>query len=147
MAEKTPSIGIAAYVAIGTSTTFTELCTLSVAGGGAEAGVVELEQCLNETEVTQTTDAAKDKTMTIQYKKLTGTATTVISEQLTAAVKARTTVKLAIKYPTTTTVYGRRDGLLADHDTDSTSRPNHLSNTMVFLPQSAWTYSTTAPSV
>lgn len=145
MSQKTPSIGIAAYVAIGTTNTFTELCTLGVGGGGAEAAIVELEPCLNETEITQTVDIAKDKPITLQYKRLTGASAT-ISDNLTAAVKARTTVKLAIKYPLTTAVYARRDGLLSDHDTDTSSRPNHLTNSMTFLPQSAVTYSTTAPS-
>jgi hypothetical protein len=145
MSEKTPSIGIAAYVAIGTTTTFTELCTLGVGGGGAEAAIVELEPCLNETEVTQTVDIPKDKPITIQYKRLTGASAT-ISDNLKAALKAKTTIKLAIKYPTSTAVYARQDGLLSDHDTDTSSRPNHLTNTMVFLPQSAVTYSTTAPA-
>lgn len=144
MSEKTPSIGIAAYVAIGTSTTYTELCTIGVGGGGAEAAIVELEPCLNETEITQTVDIAKDLPITVQYKRLTGTAAT-ISDNLTAAVKARTSVALKIKYPLTTTVYGHRTGYVSVHDTDTSSRPNHLTNTMTFLPTSAVTYSTTAP--
>ena len=144
MAEKVPSIGVAAYVAIGTVTTFTELCTLGVSGGGAEASVVELEPCLNETEVTQTVDLPKNKTITVQYKKEAGASG--LSQLLHAATKARTTVKLAIKYPLSTVIYGRRDGYITDHDDDGTSRPNHLACTMTVIPTGDWTYSTTAPA-
>jgi hypothetical protein len=147
MSEKKKSIGMAVYVAIGTVTTFTELCTVDVpSGNGAEASVIELEPCLNETEIEQTVDLAKDTPIEMQYKKMVGTATTVISEQLVAAVKARSTVKLGIAYPGSTTVYGRRDGYLVSHNDDAVSRGEYLTCSMSFLPTSAMSYSTTAPA-
>jgi len=90
MSTKTKSIGMAVYVAISTSTSapHTELCTVDVpSGNGAEAGVIELEPCLNETEIEQTVDLAKDTPIEMKYKKLIGTSST-ISDLLLAAVKA-----------------------------------------------------------
>ena len=148
MSTKTKSIGMAVYVAISTSTsaTHTELCTVDVpSGNGAEAGVIELEPCLNETEIEQTVDLAKDTPIEMKYKKLIGTTAT-ISDLLLAAVKARSVVQLAIKYPLTTPVYGKRTGYIISHNDDTVSRGEYLTCTMSFLPTTAATYSTTAPS-
>jgi hypothetical protein len=148
--SKVKSIEMAAYVAIGTTTTFTELCTLNISGGGAEASVVDLEACLNDDEIEQTVDLAKNKPMTIQYKKLVATGGT-ISDSLVDAVKDRTPVKVRIKYPLTVPVYGARTCFISDHDDDQTSRPNHVTCTMQLIPVAGtsgdWTYSTTAPVV
>jgi hypothetical protein len=148
MSNKIKSIGMAAYAAIGTATTFTELCTMDSSGGGKEAGIIELEPCLNETEIEQTVDLPKRKPITVVYKKLVGTAAN-ISTNLLALVGTSTAVKYAVKYPTpnsTAAVYGRVDCLCTDHDDDSVTRGNYLTNTMVLVPTTEWTYSTTAPA-
>lgn len=143
--SKVLSKGIAAYVAIGTVTTFTELCTMDISGGGVEASLVELEACLNEDVIAQVVDLPKDLPIDITYKKLVSTGAT-ISTNLEAALKAGTTVKLGIKYPLAVAVYGRRDGKLVSHNNDATSRPNHLTCSMQIIPTGDWSYSTVAPS-
>lgn len=143
--SKVLSKGVAAYVAIGTATTFVELCTMDISGGGVEASLVELEACLNEDEITQVVDLPKDLPIDITYKKLVATGATV-SNNLEAALKAGTGVKLGVKYPLAIPVYGRRDGSLVSHNNDATSRPNHLTCSMQIIPTGDWSYSTTAPS-
>lgn len=148
MSTKSKSIGMAVYVAISTSTsaTHTELCTVDVpSGNGAESSVIEHEPCLNETEIEQTVDLAKDTPIELKYKKLIGTSATV-TDNLLAAVKARSVVQLAIKYPLTTPVYGKRTGYLISHNDDTVSRGEYLTCSMSFLPTSAMTYSTSAPA-
>lgn len=147
MSTKTKSIGLAVFVSIATNTsgTHTELCTVDVpSGNGAEAGVIELEPCLNETEIEQTIDLAKDTPIDFKYKKLIGTSAT-ISDNLLAAVKARSIVQVAIKYPLTTPVYGKRSGYLISHTDDNVSRGEYLTCSMSFLPTTIATYTTTAP--
>ncbi len=136
------SIGIASYVAIGTLTTFTELCTVSNSDGGKEAAILEFEPCLNDTTIEQGVDLPKDLPLEVQYKRRVGAAE--ISTSLLAAVGG--TVKYAVKYPTATTVYGRVDCKLTKHESDSTSRGSHLTASMTLLPTGAWSYSTTAPA-
>lgn len=138
----TKSIGIKTYVAIGTVTTFTELCTLSNTDGGKEAAVFEFEPCLGDTEIVHGVEIPKDLPIEIQYKKKVGAG------EISAALDAATggTVKLAIKYPLDVPVYGRRDCYLSKHESDASSRPNHLTCSMSLMPFGAWTYSTTAPS-
>ena len=143
--SKVLSKGVTTYVAIGTTTTFTELCTMDISGGGCEASLVELEACLGETEIEQVVDLAKDLPIDITYKKQVTTGGGNISTSLEAAVKAGTTVKLGVKYPLATTVYGRVDCLPVSHNNDATSRPNHLTCTLQLIPTGDWTYSTTAP--
>ena len=143
---KVLSKGVAAYVAIGTTTTFTELCTMDISGGGVEASLVELEACLNETTIEQVTDLPKELPVDITYKKLVASGGGQISDLLEAAVRAGSTIKLGVKYPLATTVYGRRDGLIVSHNNDATSRPNHLTCSMQIIPTGVWTYGTTAPA-
>lgn len=145
--SKVLSKGVAAYVAIGTTTTFTELCTMDVSGGGCEASLVELEACLNETDIEQVTDLAKDLPIDVTYKKLVASGGGTISTSLEAAVKAGTTVKLAVKYPLATTVYGRIDCKPVSHNNDATSRPNHLTCSLQLIPTGAWTYNTTVAGI
>jgi len=143
MSEKKKSIGMAIYVAIGTTTTFTELCTVEVPSGhGREASIIELEPCLNETIVEQTADLPKETQVEFKYKKLVGTGT-VISDSLKAAVGS--TIKIGLKYPGVTTVYGRHDGILVIHTDDTVSRGEYLTCFMCFLPTTNMSYSTTAP--
>lgn len=138
----TKSIGITTYVAIGTLTTFTELCTLSNTDGGKEAPIFEYEPCLADTEIEQGVEIPKDLPIEIQYKRRVGASE--VSLALENAVGG--TVKLAVKYPHATPVYGRRDCNLSKHENDQSSRPNHLTCSMTLQPYGDWTYSTTAPA-
>lgn len=145
--SKVLSKGVAAYVAIGTTTTFTELCTMDISGGGVEASLVELEACLNEDTIEQITDLPKLLPIDITYKKQVASGGGNISTNLEAAVAAGTTVKLNVKYPLSTAVYGKIDCKAVSHNNDATSRPNHLTCSLQLIPIGAWTYNTTAPSV
>jgi len=145
MSVKVKSVGMAAYVAVGTSTTFTQLCTMDVSGGGTEASLQELEPCLNETEIEQIVDLPKDLPVTVVYKRLVGSSAT-LSDTLRGLAGTTTTLKLATKYPLTVPVYERQDFNVISHVNDPPSRPNYLTCTMTIIPIGDITLSTTEPA-
>ena len=138
----TKALGTIVYLS--DTTTFQTVCAISVSGGGIEAAAVEIEPCLNATIVGEEPGDVKRKPITVRYKKVVGASE--VSANLEGFCAAKTLVYYAQKFPTTTPVYGTRTGYITDHDNDETDRNQDLTCTMTLVPNSDWTYSTTAPT-
>jgi hypothetical protein len=143
----TKALGMIVYIktASTTVTTYSTACAISVSGGGVEAAAVEIEPCLSDTVVLDGPGDPKYKPVTVRYKKEFSTAAT-LSTTIEGFVTNKTLVKLAVKYPTATAVYSIQDCYVVDHDNDESDRNQDLTATMTLIPQTAASFSTTAPA-
>lgn len=142
----TKALGMTVYLRDDTVATnvFTTVCAVSVDGGGIEASAETLEPCLDDTVILEYPADPKYAQQTIQYKRVEGS--TGITIDMEAAALAGTECTYALKIPLATPIYASRTAYVISHVDDSKERNQDMTATIVFAPQSAWTYSTTAPS-
>jgi hypothetical protein len=136
----------------GTNATFTTVCAVSVDGGGVETSSETQEPCLDDTVIYEYPADPKYAQQTIEYKKLEPSAsgttltTTTVSTVMEDAVLNGTLCSYAVKIPLATPVYATRTAYVISHTDMSKERNQDMKSSIVFAPQSAWTYSLTAPT-
>lgn len=143
------ALGMTVYLSdtsTGTSATFTTVCAVSVDGGGVETSSESQEPCLDDTVIVEYPADPKYAQQTIEYKKIETTDGSGITADMEAACLAGTLCSYAIKIPLATPVYATRTAYIISHTDMSKERNQDMKSSLVFAPQSAWTYSTTTPS-
>ena len=143
----TKALGMTVYLrdASGTHTTlFTSVCAVSVDGGGIEASMESQEPCLDDTIVYEYPGDPKYAQQTIEYKKIAGSSG--ISVDMEQAVLDTTLCEYALKIPLTTPIYATRTAYAMSHTDNAKERNQDMKSSIVFAPQSPWSYSTTAPT-
>lgn len=142
----TKALGMIVYIKTNTvaTNTFATVCATSVDGSGVVASAEDLEPCLSDTIVLEFPGNPKYNQQTIEYKKVVGSSG--ISHSLESAVSNKTEITYAIKFPETTPIYATRTAYAVQHIDLAADRNQDLKCQLVLAPQSAWTYSTTAPS-
>ena len=143
------ALGMTVYLSntsTGTSASFTTVCAVSVDGGGVETSSESQEPCLDDTVIYEYPADPKYAQQTIEYKKIETTNNSDISADMEAACLAGTLCTYSLKVPLATPVYATRTAYIISHTDMSKERNQDMKSSIVFAPQSAWTYSTTAPS-
>ena len=142
----TKALGMVVYLRLNTVATniFSTVCATSIDGSGVVASAEDLEPCLSDTMVLEVPGDPKYNQQTIEYKKVVGSSG--ISANLEAAVLAKTEITYAVKFPETTPIYATRTAYAIQHVDLAAERTQDLKSQLVLAPQSAWTYSTTAPA-
>ena len=128
-----------------TSDGFISVCAVSVDGGGIETSAESQEPCLDDTLIYEFPADPKYAQQTIEYKKIETTNNTGVSADMEAACLNQTLCTYAIKIPLSTPVYATRTAYVISHTDMAKERNQDMKSSIVFAPQSAWTYSTTAP--
>lgn len=137
--------GIELYVDFTTATTYTEIsCITALEGFGVTASPVEIEPCLGDTTVLEEPGDAKNNPITSEYK-ITPSGSN-ISETLRTAIRDKTLGSVVIGYPTTTPIYAAMSAYISEHVDLPAERNQDLKARIVFIQQSAATWSTTAPA-
>jgi hypothetical protein len=149
----TKALGMTVYLRNDTVATnaFTTVCATSVDGGGVEASSETLEPCLDDTVILEYPADPKYAQQTVEYKlefstSTTGDQSTTIFDLFDDAVLNTTLVTYALKIPLATPVYASRTAYVVSHVRNPKERNQDMTSSIVFAPQSAWTYSTTQPS-
>lgn len=142
----TKALGMTVYLRDDTVATnvFTAVCAVSVDGGGVETSAETLEPCLDDTVILEYPADPKYAQQTVEYKKVAGS--TGVSVDMEAACLATSLCTYALKIPTATPIYATRTAYVVSHVDTAKERNQDMKSTIVFAPQSAWSYSTTAPS-
>lgn len=143
------ALGMTVYLSdtsTGTSATFTTVCAVSIDGGGVETSSESQEPCLDDTVIVEYPADPKYAQQTIEYKKIETTNGTGITADMEAACLAGTLCSYSLKIPLATPVYATRTAYIISHTDMSKERNQDMKSSIVFAPQSAWTYSTTVPS-
>jgi len=143
------ALGMTVYLSntsTGTSASFTTVCAVSVDGGGVETSSESQEPCLDDTVIYEYPADPKYAQQTIEYKKIETTNNSDISATMEAACLAGTLCTYSLKVPLATPVYATRTAYIISHTDMTKERNQDMKSSIVFAPQSAWTYSTTAPS-
>lgn len=144
------ALGMTVYLSntsTGTSASFTTVCAVSVDGGGVEASMESQEPCLDDTVIYEYPADPKYASQTVEYKKIETTNNDDISATMEAAALASTLCTYSLKIPLSpNAVYATRTAYVISHTDLSKERNQDMKSSIVLAPQSAWTYSTTAPS-
>lgn len=140
----TKAVGMIVYVNPTTTTVYSTVCVTNVDGGGVTSNAELQEPCLADTIAYEQPGIPNYNQQTVEYKKVVGSSG--ISKTLEDAQLAQTLITYALKFPTTTAVYGSRTAYILSHTDMATERDQDLKCSMVLAPQSNWTYSTTAPT-
>jgi len=143
------ALGMTVYLSntsTGTSASFTTVCAVSVDGGGVETSMETQEPCLDDTVIYEYPADPKYAQQTVEYKKIETTNNSDISATMEAACLAGTLCTYSLKVPLATPVYATRTAYIISHTDMTKERNQDMKSSIVFAPQSAWTYSTTAPS-
>jgi len=144
------ALGMTVYLtteSTGTSATGnTTICAVSVDGGGVETSMETQEPCLDDTVIYEYPADPKYAQQTVEYKKIETTNNDDISATMEAACLAGTLCTYSLKVPLATPVYATRTAYIISHTDMTKERNQDMKSSIVFAPQSAWTYSTTAPS-
>ena len=151
------ALGMTVYLtteSTGTSATGnTTVCAVSVDGGGVETSSESQEPCLDDTVIYEYPADPKYAQQTVEYKKVeplsdgTNITNTQISTLMENACLAGTLCTYAVKIPMSNPVYATRTAYIISHTDMSKERNQDMKSSIVFAPQSAWTYSTTAPTL
>jgi len=129
-----------------TTSGFIAVCAVSVDGGGVETSSESQEPCLDDTVIYEYPADPKYAQQTVEYKKIETTNNDDISATMEAACLAGTLCTYSLKVPLATPVYATRTAYIISHTDLAKERNQDMKSSIVFAPQSAWTYSTTAPS-
>ena len=143
------ALGMTVYLSntsTGTSASFTTVCAVSVDGGGVETSSESQEPCLDDTVIYEYPADPKYAQQTIEYKKIETTNNVDISATMESACLSGTLCTYSLKVPLATPVYATRTAYIISHTDLAKERNQDMKSSIVFAPQSAWTYSTTAPS-
>jgi len=144
------ALGMTVYLtteSTGTSATGnTTVCAVSVDGGGVETSSESQEPCLDDTVIYEYPADPKYAQQTIEYKKIETTNNDNVSATMEAACLAGTLCTYSLKVPLAVPVYATRTAYIISHTDMSKERNQDMKSSIVFAPQSAWTYSTTAPT-
>ena len=142
------ALGMTVYLSntsTGTSASFTTVCAVSVDGGGVETSAESQEPCLDDTVIYEYPADPKYAQQTIEYKKIETTSGDGVSVDMENACLNGTLCTYAIKIPLAVPVYATRTAYIISHTDMSKERNQDMKSSIVLAPQSAWTYSTTAP--
>ena len=143
------ALGMTVYLSntsTGTSASFTTVCAVSVDGGGVETSMETQEPCLDDTVIYEYPADPKYAQQTIEYKKIETASGDGVSVDMENACLNGTLCTYAIKIPLSVPVYATRTAYVISHTDMTKERNQDMKSSIVFAPQSAWTYSTTAPS-
>jgi len=142
------ALGMTVYLSntsTGTSASFTTVCAVSVDGGGVETSSESQEPCLDDTVIYEYPADPKYAQQTIEYKKIETASGDGVSVDMENACLNGTLCTYAIKIPLSVPVYATRTAYVISHTDMTKERNQDMKSSIVFAPQSAWTYSTTAP--
>lgn len=128
-----------------TTSGFIAVCAVSVDGGGVETSSETQEPCLDDTVIYEYPADPKYAQQTIEYKKIETTSGDGVSVDMENACLNGTLCTYAIKIPLAVPVYATRTAYVISHTDMSKERNQDMKSSIVLAPQSAWTYSTTAP--
>ncbi len=140
------ALGMTVYLSDATTGAFTTICATSIDGGGVETSSESQEPCLDDTVILEYPADPKYAQQTIEYKKIESTDGSGITSDMETACLDGTLCRYALKIPLATPVYATRTAYIISHTDMSKERNQDMKSSIVFAPQSAWTYSTTAPS-
>ncbi len=126
---------------------FTQVCAVSIDGGGVEASMETIEPCLDDLVVKEYPADPKFSQITIEYKKDETCDYDNVFSKLEAACLATRKIEFAYKIPIAGNVpcYAYRSAYVMSQTDMTKERNQDMKVSIVLLPQTNWTYLPTPP--
>ena len=125
---------------------FTQVCAVSIDGGGVEATMETIEPCLDDLVVKEYPADPKFSQITIEYKKDETCDYQNVFSKLEAACLATRKIEVAYKIPIAgAACYATRSAYIMSQTDMTKERNQDMKVSIVLLPQTNWTYSSSEP--